>query len=241
MTKLRAVVADDERLARQKVRQLAARSEAVEIVAECANGAEALRAVREHDPDVLFLDVRMPGIDGLAVVDELAGRARPRVIFTTAYSEYAVQAFGLDAVDYLLKPFDRRRFAQAIDRARRALASRPAAKPGAVRAPISRFLVASRDRMMFVDVTDIRWIEAEGKYVRLHTASGSYLLRQGINRIESSLDPRRFIRIHRSTLVNIRRIAEMFRGVGDDFVVRLDDGTELAMSRRYRARIREMH
>ena len=240
MSRLRAVVADDERLAREKVRRLAQAHPDMEIVAECETGAEALAAVQEHDPDVLFLDVRMPGMDGLGVVDALAGQPRPRVIFTTAHSEYAVQAFGVDAADYLLKPFDRERFAEALERARRTLSGRARATAYAA-AAITRFLVTSRDRMMFVDVADINWIAAEGKYVRLHTAGGSYLLREGINRVEARLDPRRFVRIHRSTLVNVRRIKEMFRGVGDDFVVLLQDGTELSMSRRYRARIREMH
>lgn len=242
MTHLRAVVADDERLARQKVKRLAAMTDGVEVVAECTTGGEALEAVRAHDPDILFLDVRMPGMDGLQVVEELASRPRPRVIFTTAYSEYAVQAFGVEAVDYLLKPFDRKRFVQAVDRARRVLRREsPPGPPSAGRPAVTRFLVTTRDRMMFIDVSDINWIAAEGKYVRLHAASGSYLLREGINRLEARLDPRRFVRIHRSTLVNVRRVKEMFRGVGDDFIVLLHDGTELSMSRRYRARIREMH
>lgn len=241
--RLRAVVADDERLARQKVRRLAAAEGGIEVIAECATGRAALQAVREHDPDLLFLDVRMPGLDGLDVVEELAGRTRPRVIFTTAHAEYAVRAFGADAVDYLLKPFDRERFAQAIARARRAIGSTAGPAPLSSRTPslISRFLVTTRDRMVFVDVADIHWIAAEGKYVRLYTAAGSYLLREGINRIEARLDPRRFVRIHRSSLVNVRRVKEMVRGVGDDYVVRLHDGTELPMSRRHRARIREMH
>lgn len=240
MSKLRAVVADDERLARQKVRRLAAVSDAVEIVAECRTGTDTLSAVRALDPDLLFLDVRMPGLDGLQVVEQLPSRSRPRVIFTTAHSEYAVHAFGVDAVDYLLKPFDRERFVQAVERARRASGPRHT-RTAPRHDMVSRFLVTSRDRMMFVDVADIHWISAEGKYVRLHTPSGSYLLREGINQIEARLDSRRFVRIHRSTLVNVRRVKEMFRGVGDEFVVRLHDGAELSMSRRYRARLREMH
>lgn len=243
MSALRAVVADDERLARQKVRRLAAAA-GVEVVAECATGREALRAIEQHDPDLLFLDIRMPGLDGLQVVNELASAPRPRVIFTTAHGEYAVEAFGVEAIDYLLKPFDRDRFALAVERAKRAFAEpsgprRRAASPREVM--VTRFLVTSRDRMVFVDVADVHWVAAEGKYVRLHTANGSYLLREGINQLEARLDPRRFIRIHRSTIVNVRRVKEMFRGVGDDFVVRLIDGTELSMSRRYRSRIRAMH
>lgn len=241
MSRLRAVLADDERLARQKVRRLAEAHPDLEIVAECETGAEALDAVQKHDPDVLFLDVRMPGMDGLEVAEELAGRPRPRVIFTTAHSDYAVQAFGADAADYLLKPFDGQRFAEALERAKRALSARTPRTTAHAATVITRFLVTSRDRMMFVDVADINWIAAEGKYVRLHIAGGSYLFREGINRVEARLDPRRFVRIHRSTLVNVRRVKEMFRGVGDDFVVRLHDGTELSMSRRFRARIREMH
>lgn len=177
----------------------------------------------------------------MQVAERLPDRKRPRIVFTTAHSEYAVPAFGVGASDYLLKPFDAERFCQAIGRVRRALAEPHTPAPPGARPLVSRLLVSTRDRMIFVDAADIRWIGAEGKYVRLHTAAGSYLLREGINRLEARLDPRRFIRIHRSTLVNVRCIKEMFRGVGDDFVVRLHDGEELSMSRRYRARIRDMH
>ncbi|MEO8381939.1 MAG: LytTR family DNA-binding domain-containing protein [Acidobacteriota bacterium] len=243
---IRAIIADDERLARQKVRELASAHPDLQIVAECANGKQALAAIREHHPDLVFLDIRMPGIDGFGVVRELRGEALPRIVFVTAHNEYAVEAFDVEAVDYLLKPFDRARFDRTVDRVRRegdAGARRRLldALDRLVTAPersATHFVVRAREKIVFIDPHEVTWIGAEGKYVRLHlTPTVTHLVRQSIAEVERRLDPSEFLRIHRSTIVNLRRVKEMHRGVGDDFVVLLADGTQLSLSRRYRARL----
>jgi two-component system LytT family response regulator len=245
---IRAAIADDERLARRKIRTFAEAHRDVEIVRECANGREAVEAIRELRPDLLFLDIRMPGMDGFEVLRQLRRDEMPRVVFVTAHGEYAVNAFEVEAVDYLLKPFDRKRFDQTLERVRR---ERAAAEDGAVRsrlielldrlqngARLTHFVVTAREKMTFIDPHDVHWIGAEGKYVRLHTATGAHLLREPISGVADRLDPREFLRIHRSTLVNVRFVKEIHRGVGDDYVVVLHDGVKLALSRRYRARLR---
>lgn len=252
MTPMRAVVADDERLARQKIRQFAAGHEWLEVVAEAANGLEAVEAIRVYRPDLLFLDVRMPGLDGFEVLRRLEPAIVPLVIFTTAHDEFALDAFDAEAIDYLLKPFDRKRFDRAVNRARRRgaaphdaaglLAALSRVSGGLHRAapsrePVTRFMVTSRGRMLFVQAADVRWITAEGKYVRLHVAGGSHLLRHSLQGLEARLDPGRFLRIHRSTIVNVREVREIHRGVGDEFVVVLRDGSQLPLSRRYRSKL----
>lgn len=248
---IRAVIADDERLARRKIRTFAESHRDLEIVGECENGREAVEAIRELAPDLLFLDIRMPGMDGFEVLRKLRAEEMPRVVFVTAYGEYAVHAFEVEAIDYLLKPFDRRRFDRTIERVRRDRDAKAdddvrtrliellgRLETGARDTRLAQFVVAAREKMIFVDPRDVHWIGAEGKYVRLHTASGTHLLREAISSIEERLDPREFLRIHRSTLVNVRFVKEIHRGVGDDYVVVLHDGSQLALSRRYRARLR---
>jgi two-component system, LytTR family, response regulator len=248
---IRAVIVDDERLARKKIQTFAAAHDDLEIVAECSNGATAVEAIGALHPDVVFLDVRMPRMDGFAVLRQLPRNAIPRVVFVTAHGEHAIEAFEVEAIDYLLKPFDRHRFDQTLDRIRRERRMHEDTdlrrrlvdlldrlEPAAVDPRLTQFVVTAKGKTVFVDPADVHWIGAEGKYVRLHTANGTHLLRESIGEIERRLDAHQFLRIHRSTIVNVRNVKEMYRGVGDDYVVELHDGKRLSLSRRYRARFK---
>jgi two-component system LytT family response regulator len=249
MKTIRTIVVDDERLARQKVRTLLAADPEIEVVAECANGTETIAAVRKQKPDLMLLDVEMPGANGFEVLQSLRGERLPVVIFVTAHDEYAVRAFEVEAVDYVMKPFDRKRFADALRRAKRHMSDGGDESEARVlrllermlkAKPLDQFVVKARDRTFLVAVNDVDWMEAEGKYVRLHANGASHLVRESIGDVESRLDPRKFLRIHRATIVNVKRIHEMHRGFGGAMFVVLRDGTKLTMSRRYRTRIREI-
>jgi two-component system, LytTR family, response regulator len=247
---VRAMVVDDERLAREKIRAMLGAHPDVQIVAECADGAEAIGEIRRLKPDLLFLDVQMPGNDGFEVLRKLRGHEVPAIIFVTAHDEYATRAFDVEAIDYLLKPFDRRRFNEALRRARRRLDGD--AEPQLPQKLLSvieklgerthwnRFVVKVRDRMIFVPTADIDWIEAEGKYVRLHSGSSKHLVRESIGEVEARLDPSEFARIHRRTIVNLHRVAEIYRGFGGDYIVKLTNGETLNVSRRYWSKIRHL-
>jgi two-component system LytT family response regulator len=253
MRTIRTVIVDDERLARQKVRTLLAGDDEIEIVGECANGPEAIAAVRRQRPDLLLLDVEMPGANGFEVLHSLRGDRLPAVVFITAHDEYAVRAFEVEAIDYVMKPFDRRRFNDALRRAKRQMSDHGEEsearilrllermlKSGRESKTLDHFVVKTRDRTFLLGVTDVDWIEAEGKYVRLHAGGASHLVRESIGDVEERLDSRKFLRIHRATIVNVKRILEMHRGFGGGVFVMLRDGTKLTMSRRYRTRIREI-
>jgi two-component system LytT family response regulator len=247
MRSIRTLIVDDERLAREKIRALLADDAAIDVVGECANGADAIAAVRRHKPDLLFLDVEMPGANGFQVLQRLRGERLPLVVFITAHDEYAVRAFEVEAIDYVMKPFDRRRFADALRRAKRQMNEPEEEAEGRILRLLERmlkppehFLVKQRDRTFLLAVPEIDWIEAEGKYVRLHAAGAAHLVRESIGDVEERLDARRFLRIHRGTIVNVKRILEMHRGFGGGIFVVLRDGTKLTMSRRYRTRIREV-
>ena len=221
----RALIVDDERLARQKIRTFLEARPDVTIAGEAANVEQAIALVAREKPDLLLLDIQMPGGDGFDVIRALPATHTPVIVFITAHDDYALRAFDVAAVDYLLKPFDRARFNEAIDRARKSA-------PRDLRAAF--FPVKKRDRTIVVPVRDVDWIEAEGKYVRLHVREQSYLVRDAIAAVERRLDARAFVRIHRSTIVNLRRVTE----IRDDSVVVLNDGTELLMSRRFGAKVR---
>jgi two-component system LytT family response regulator len=251
MSTIRAVIVDDERLARKKIQMFAAAHDDLEIVAECSNGATAVEAIGALHPDVVFLDVRMPRMDGFAVLRQLPRHAIPRIVFVTAHGEHAIEAFEVEAIDYLLKPFDRRRFDQTLDRIRRERRAHEDTdlrrrlvdlldrlEPAKADPRLTQFVVNAKGKIVFVDPANVHWIGAEGKYVRLHTAAGTHLLREAIGELERRLDGQEFLRIHRSTIVNVRSVKEIYRGVGDDFVVVLHDGTKLSLSRRYRARFK---
>lgn len=242
---LQTVLADDEPLARQKLRQMLAEIQGVEVVGEGASAAEVLDLVRETTPQLLFLDICMPGVDGFALVDELnalTGTALPRIIFTTAYDTYALRAFDMNAVDYLLKPFTSDRLRTAVDRAREEI--RNAGKSAGQHAAgtngggyTRRIVFKSRGRILFLPVSDIRWIGAEENYVRICTKTETHLLRQTMTDLEGKLDPEMFARVHRSAIVNLQYVKEVRTESRRDFAVLLVNGQKIPMSRSYHARI----
>lgn len=233
--RLTVVVADDEPLARATLRRLLAGDPELTLVAECAHGREAVDAVRAHTPDLLLLDVQMPGLDGFGVLSELQPAELPAVVFVTSHDRYALQAFEVEAVDYLLKPFDDQRFEKALERAKARLRE----GGGAQRETLRQLAVRHQGRIDLVDLQGLRWVEAADQYVRLHCDDGVHLLRQSMAHLEESLDARRFLRIHRSAIVSVDRLRALEstgRGTG---VVRLDDGSELPVSRKRMAEVRD--
>ena len=245
---MNVLIVDDERLAREKIRSMLAAHADVEAIAEAADAHDAVAEIRRAKPHVVFLDIQMPGADGFDVLRRLRGNALPAIVFVTAHDEYAVRAFEVEAVDYLLKPFDRRRFNEALRRARKRIDGEPPpdvdrllAAIEQLRAPRwSRFVVKGRDRMTLVPTSEVDWIEAEGKYVRLHCGSAKHLIRESIAEVESRLGAEEFARIHRRTIVNLRKVKEIYRGFGGDYIVALSSGAKLTVSRRYWSKIRHL-
>jgi two-component system LytT family response regulator len=229
----RVVIADDEAPARRIVRSYLAGRAEVEIVAEAENGIEVVEAVRTLEPDLVVLDVQMPGMTGFEAIDAIGAEAMPAVVFATAYDEFALRAFDVNAVDYLLKPFSRERFERAVERA---LERRPIA-PLIASLPLERVVVRERDRLFFIPADEIVHLSAEGNYVRVHTAEKSHLIRGTLAELEARLDPKRFARIHRSGIVNIAAIKEVRPHFHGDYVVTLKNGETLRLSRRYQARL----
>lgn len=242
---LRTLIVDDEPLARERVRMMLGMHDDVAVVGEFGDGQQAIDGVRELRPDLVFLDVQMPGVDGFGVLRELESEAMPYVVFVTAYDRYALRAFEVHALDYVLKPFNAERFAQALQRARSAI-THGRDNGGAVgreqlrelvmslhaeQREKQRIVVKSSGRVFFVKVDDIDWIEAEGNYVRLHMGAQSHLLRETMKGMESVLDTSQFIRIHRSTIVNADRIRELQPLFHGEYAVILRDGTRLVASR----------
>ena len=250
-SKIRALVVDDEPLARRRIRKLLARDVEVEVIGDCANGYEAIEAINRQSPHLVFLDVQMPEIDGFAVLEELDQSAMPFVIFVTAYDQYALKAFEVSAVDYLLKPFDRKRFQQALQRAKtrlitereRGLNQETLALLQELKARsqcLERLLIKSGGRAFFLKTDEIDWIGAEGKYVRIHVGNESYLFREGMTAIENQLDARKFMRVHRSHIVNIDRVKELQPWFNHEYRVVLHDGTKLVLSRSCRKKLTEL-
>jgi two-component system LytT family response regulator len=232
---IRTLIVDDEPLGRQRLRGLLDADPDVEVVGECADGAEALAALRSEPCDLVFLDVEMPGLSGLDVARRLGPQRLPAIVFVTAHRDYALPAFEVRAVDFLLKPFDRARFQQTMGWAKEQLAregdaaARPAGKP------LERVTIKSGGRIYFVKAEDIDWVEAAGNYLRLHSGGQTHLLRETLSNLAARLDPERFWRIHRSTLVNVDRVQELQPLFHGDYAVILRDGTQLTLSRSYRA------
>ncbi len=249
--KLRAIVVDDEPPARNKIRELIKSEPGVEIIDECTNGREAVQSIAANSPDLVFLDIQMPELDGFGVIEAIGPEHFPAVIFVTAYDQYAVQAFEVHAIDYLLKPFDRQRFQTALNRVRDHLQSnrhddlnqqlnsllRQLKGP---KKQAERFVVKSGGRVFFLKNDEIDWIEAAGNYVRLHVGTETHLLRETMNAIQKKLDPALFIRIHRSTFVNIEKIKELQPWFHGEYVVIMRDGTQLTMSRSYRSNLPDL-
>jgi two-component system, LytTR family, response regulator len=246
---IRTIIVEDEPLARERLRNLLEAETDIEIVAEASDGVSAVEEIREHEPDLVFLDVNLPELDGFGVIEQLGLEAVPGIIFVTAYDHFAVQAFDAHAVDYVLKPFDEEGLRTAVGRARTSLRarashdidSRLAALLGDLKRPrfLERLAIKSGGKIVFIRTEEIDWIGAEGNYARLHTGSRSHLLRETMSTLESKLDPERFLRIHRSTIVNTESISELEPLFQGDYVVILRDGTRLTSSRGYRAKLQE--
>ncbi|MDD3178987.1 MAG: LytTR family DNA-binding domain-containing protein [Opitutaceae bacterium] len=240
--KISTLIVDDEAPARVRLRRLLAPESDIEIVGEAASGEDAILAIGRLHPALLFLDVQMPAPNGLAVLRAVRDEWLPCTIFTTAYAEHAVAAFELHALDYLLKPYSRERFAAALARARQhLLATGPAAGDARVaallagqtieNAPVERFLVKNRERYLVVRAADIEWVEAAANYVVLHTAAGNHVLRRTLAAVEADVDPRRFFRLSRSSLVNLATIREVQALAAGEHVVILRSGARLTLTR----------
>jgi two-component system LytT family response regulator len=252
---VRALIVDDEGLARRRIRRLLSAHKSVEVVGECSGGAAAVEAIAKEKPDLLFLDVQMPDLDGFAVLAKLEEDALPAVIFVTAYDQYALRAFEACAIDYLVKPYAPQRFAQAVDRALRWIDSgtradnderlrrllrevlnrdQPDRSTPAESPSFDRFVVKRNERTQFVRAEEVDWIESDGNYIKLHVGSASHVVRSTISACEEQMDPRRFVRVHRRYLVNMDRIKEIQPWFGGDSVIMMQNGQQLRLSRNYR-------
>ena len=245
MEKMRALIADDEALARRRLRQFLAEVPDVEVVGECEDGRRAVALVKSAAPDLLFLDVQMPLLDGFGVIREVGAGSVPAVVFVTAFDQFALRAFEAHALDYLLKPFGRERFMQAVARARRQVAeSGVRARLDALIGELAerprhshRLAVKARGRSVFLSADEIDWVGASDNYLELHAGPNSYVVRETMSQLQTKLDPQQFVRIHRSTLVNVGRIREMHPLFAGDQLLVLHDGTKLQVSRTHRQRL----
>ena len=246
--KIKTLIVDDETPARRRIRRMLAAESDVEVVGECGDPRKAVEFIQQRNPDLVFLGVQMPGLDGFGVLESLPPRNVPEVIFVTALDQYALRAFEVRALDYLLKPFDRARFRQALDRARsqirqhggqmldprlRQLLENLESRPKQT----DRVVIKSAGRIMLLRTDDIDWVEAADNYVRVHVGAESHLLRETLAVLETRLNPLKFMRIHRSTVVNIDRVKELQPWFHGDYIVILQDGSRLNLSRTYRDRV----
>jgi two-component system LytT family response regulator len=259
--KIRTLIVDDEPLARERVRSMVDAEPDLEVIGEARDGAEAVDAILSKAPDLVFLDVQMPKLDGFEVITSVGADRMPPVVFVTAFDQHALRAFEVQALDYLLKPFDRDRFQGALSRVRHQIDSKENGALGkkllalvrgmnteatsdATPAPAAekksdRMVVKSAGRLFFLRADEIDWVEAAGNYVRLHVGAESHLMRETMNSIEARLDSETFFRIHRSRIVNIERIKELQPWFNGEYVVILRNGTKLTLSRGYREKLQE--
>jgi two-component system LytT family response regulator len=246
--KIRALIADDEPLARKFIRRILKQDHEVEIVGECSNGKETVAMIQKQRPEVVFLDIQMPEMDGFKVLETLGLEHLPEIVFTTAYESYAIRAFELHAVDYLLKPFDQVRFKAAVKHVKErvhsqhledgrlqigALLESIKAQP----AHLDRVIIKADGRISFLNTREIDWVEADDKYVHLHTRDGARMVRQTLSGLETELDPKKFVRIHRSAIVNIERIKELQPLFNGEHSVLLENGAKLTLSRNYKSKL----
>lgn len=254
--RLQVLTVDDEPLARRRLMRLLKDDVDIESVTACASGREALAAVQAKVPDLIFLDVKMPGLDGFGFLGSLDREQLPVIIFVTAFDEYALRAFQVNAFDYLLKPFDQQRFADTLSRAKKRIRSDKGSelsdrllsllqdlKPAKEVTPPKNMLgghllIKENDRAFFLKTEDIDWVRADGKYVRIQVGKTSYLLRESIGKLEARLGQHRFLRVHRSVIVNIECVKEMLEMFHGEYEIVLRDGTRLPLSRRYRHKLR---
>jgi two-component system, LytTR family, response regulator len=250
MPKIRSLIVDDELLARARINELLARETDIEVVGECANGTDAVTAIAEHIPDLVFLDVQMPELNGFGVLERLSSGPLPVIVFVTAHDAYALKAFEVHALDYLLKPFDRERFQRTLDRARETIKSRSTGdfdrrlgellnQVGDGKRYLNRMIVKGEGASVLVQVKDIDYFESAGNYIKICVGRDRYLLRETMNGLETSLDPGQFVRIHRSFIVNLDRVRGFEPYFHGDYVVRLHDGRTLTLSRTFRDKVEE--
>ena|SRR5436190_15911566 len=248
--KLTTLIVDDEPLARERLMGLLSTESDIEVLGQCRDGEEAVSAIHERHPDLVLLDLEMPRMDGFEVIDTIGPERMPMVIFVTAYDQHAIKAFQVRALDYLLKPFDRDRFSDALQRARTQIESQTNGDLGKRLLALmkdmkrdtpktDRLVVKSGGRLFFLRADEIDWIEAAGNYVRLHVGNQSHLLRETMNAIEARLDPERFFRIHRCRIVNVERIQEMQPWLNGEYSVVLRTGVRLTLSRGYREKLQD--
>ncbi len=249
--KITALIVDDEPLAREKIRRLLRNENDFEIIGEAVSGEEAVEMIQAEKPDLVFLDIQMPEMNGFEVIKAIKNGAMPAVIFVTAYDKYAIKAFEVHALDYLLKPFDYDRLKSALTRVREQLETKSYGEIDeklisllsdlkAEKEYPQRLVLKTAGRVFFIKTSDIDWIEAAGNYVKLHIGKDAHLLRETMNNTEAKLNPEKFLRIHRSSLVNIDRIKELNPLFNGDYLVILQDNTELTLSRNYHDRLREL-
>lgn len=252
--RIRTLIVDDEPAARRGVRLLLERDPEIEVLGEAANGIEAADFIRRERPSLVFLDVQMPGADGFEMLRRLAPEEVPTVVFVTAYDEYALRAFEVHAVDYLLKPYDDARFGAALQQAKSEVQRRQsetiqthltqllqylqaAGGTPSAEAPADRILLKSSGEIFFLKAEEVDWIEADGDYMKFHVGPRAHLLRETMARLEARLDPRRFVRIHRSAIVNLDRVRKLSPSFMGEYAVILQDGTKLKLSRGYHDRL----
>ncbi len=250
MKRIRTLVVDDEPLARERLTSLLFNEADIDIVGQCRDGEEAVASIMNLSPDLVFLDVQMPQMNGFEVIEAVGGERMPLVIFVTAHDQHALKAFQVRALDYLLKPFDRERFSDALQRARKQVEREETGDLGRRLLALvkdlrkdqprsERLVVKSGGRLFFLRADEIDWIEAAGNYVRLHVGNTSHLLRETMNALEGRLDPEKFFRIHRSRIVNMERIQELQPWLNGEYSVLLRTGTRLTLSRGYREKLQE--
>ena len=250
MEPIRVVIIDDEPLARERIRRMLRSDPEIVIAAECSDGRSAVEVVRQHQPQLIFLDVRMPEMDGFQALKEIRVDKLPHIIFVTAFDEYALQAFEVYALDYLLKPFNEERFQKALNHAKAQIGKENSADLYAHVAELlqeirhgtkylTRIVLKEDGRARFLKVEQIDWLEAEGKYVRVHWGKESHLVRESLTWLEGRLDPKQFLRIHRSTIVNLNRIREVQSWFYGEYRVLLLDGTTLTLSPTYRKKFHD--
>jgi two-component system LytT family response regulator len=257
-TKIRTLIVDDEPLARRNLRLLLENDPEIDIVGEASSGREALTLINKHSPDLVFLDIQMPEMDGFGVLENIDAAQLPAIVFVTAFDQYALKAFDFHALDYLLKPFDDARFEKALRRAKLQLEQRELKdlserlvallggreaglrEPGRSSPYVSRLLIKSGGRVFFLKTDEIDYIRAEDYYVKLHVGRKGHLLRETMNEMEAKLDPEKFLRIHRSTIVNIERIRELQPHFNGEYIVVLHDGSEHKLSRSRREQLQTL-
>ena len=253
-----ALIVDDEPLARHTIRDLLADEAEIEVLGECKSGPEAVNAIRRQSPDLLFLDIQMPGMNGFEVLARVEHERIPAIIFVTAFDEYALKAFEVHSLDYLLKPFNDKRFKEAVNQAKTRVELGEISKlsqnllavlgdkvnaesSGGVRKRyLSRFMIRAGGKVTFIQVGDVDWIGADDYYIKLHVGPKSHLLRLSMNELEQKLDPRKFLRIHRSTIINSDRLKELHQNPNGEYIVILKSGVELKLSRNRRERLEQL-